>query len=248
MSEISTHWPLSEPQAIPPPENRDVHVWCLPLQVAGREFQQLGRYLSDDERERADRFVIDDVRRRYMVGRGRLRCLLGAMLGLSPERVPLRYTGLGKPFLDPALDRTNLHFNLSNSHELALAAFSRGGELGVDVERVRTTSNFMGVAARYFAEQEVARLRALPAAAQLQAFFHGWTRKEALLKAMGVGLTVPLNQVIVTLTPGEPARLLRMGEDAHPAHEIHDLMPATGYVAALALSFRPEQLRCRTWR
>ena len=68
--------------------------------------------------------------------------------------------------------------------------------------------------------EELARLRELPADAQLQAFFHGWTRKEALLKAVGVGLTVPLNQVVVTLTPGEPARLLRMGQDSRPEHEL----------------------------
>jgi 4'-phosphopantetheinyl transferase len=129
-----------------------------------------------------------------------------------------------------------VHFNVSNSHELALCAVALDRELGVDVEYVERPRDFEGLAERFFAHQEVDMMRALPDQQRLQGFFNCWTRKEAILKADGMGLAFPLDRVVVSLTPDEPARLVAFGDDpaASSAWWLERLAPGTGYVGAIA--------------
>jgi 4'-phosphopantetheinyl transferase len=159
-----------------------------------------------------------------------LRRLLGGFLGLEPERVELRYGPHGKPCVE------GLRFNLAHSHELALYAFSRGRELGVDLERIRPLRDAAAIAERYFSAEENAVLRSLPEIQRHEAFFRCWTRKEAYLKALGDGLARPLDSFDVTLAPGEPARLLRVqgAPDEAARWSLLHLDPAPGFVGALA--------------
>jgi len=241
MAEPSGSWDLAPDE---------IHVWRAGLDEPEGKVRRLARLLSDEERERADRFVLDRVRRRFIVGRALLRTILGRYLGPSPDQIRFAYGAHGKPALAPPDDEAGLRFNVSHSDGLALYAIGRGREIGVDVERIRPLPGAERIAERFFSLPERTALQALPASAKLEAFFTCWTRKEAYIKARGDGLGHPLDQFAVTLAPGEPARLWPAGAD--DGHEVsrwslEALPPAPGYVAAVAARGRGWRVASRRW-
>lgn len=239
-------WPAEE-QAGALPED-ELHIWCASLAIDGTIHHRLNQWLSDDERARASRFYFERDRVRFIACRGRLRLMLAEYLGKTPDQIVLTYGPHGKPAL--AGNPAPLFFNVSHSHDLALFAFRRRGELGVDVERLRPIEEAEAIARRYFTPREWATLRDLPSPARIAAFFRCWTRKEALLKAIGVGLSFSLGEVEVTLRGEDPARLLslpaRAGAPAS-AWRLDHLAPAPEYLGALAATDQGEALRCRRW-
>jgi 4'-phosphopantetheinyl transferase len=239
------------PAAPDRPATGEVHLWTILLDPPPARVAAARRRLADDERARADRFRFDRHRRRFTVGRAALRELLAGYLGFAPEAVRFAYGEKGKPSLDRPTEgsRGALHFNLSNSHELALAAVAVGVEVGVDVEWLRPMPDGLRIAERYFSAAERAALAALPEDERDAAFFNGWTRKEAYLKAIGDGLTVPLDRFDVTLAPGAPTRILALAGDAAAAARwsLLPLRPAAGYVGALALP-APGPWRLHGWQ
>jgi 4'-phosphopantetheinyl transferase len=214
-----------------------IHVWSVRLDPSPAEVERLGRSLAADEWERANRFRFEKHRRQYVVGRGALRLLLAAYLGIRAEEVPFIYGPRGKPFLAPSLAGAGLQFNLSNSDELALVGFVLGREIGVDVEFLRQMSDCEQIAERFFSDSERRVLRQIPFPAKQEAFFNCWTRKEAYLKAVGEGLAAPLDSFDVTLAPGEPPRMLTLEGDAERAARwsLHHLRPAEDYIGAVAI-------------
>jgi len=221
--------------ALPPGE---IHVWSVPLDPSAAIVERLAKSLAADEWERARRFRFDRHRRRYQVGRGVLRELLGAYLGMPAREVVFSYGPRGKPFLGgPAAVAGGLSFNLSNSHELALIGLLRGPEIGVDVELLKPMPDLEQIAERFFSVSERTALRALPADQKREGFFNCWTRKEAYLKAVGEGLAAPLDSFDVTLIPGEPPRMLTLKGDAERASRwtYRCFRPASDYIGALAI-------------
>jgi 4'-phosphopantetheinyl transferase len=236
----------------PPPEPAapaagEIHVWTVPLDPPGAEVAALRALLAADEIARAGRFRFDRHRRRYTVGRGVLRTLLGRYLGLPPRAVGFRYGPHDKPYLDPP-GAGRLEFNLSNSEELAVVAVTAGEEVGADVEWLRPMPDALTIAERFFSTAERRELAAVPEAEREAAFFRAWTRKEAYLKAVGTGITVPLDRFDVTLAPGEPPRMLAMEGDAARAAgwSLFHLEPAAGYLGAVAI--RGGGWRLSGWR
>jgi 4'-phosphopantetheinyl transferase len=236
-------WPVTD--RAPPLAAAEVHVWLAPLALTEDAISRLEAVLSDEERRRAERFHFRRDRLRYIAGRGQLRELLGEYLGREPSAVRLWYTSHGKPGLVGEDNPGDLRFNVAHSEDLILYAVTRGREVGVDVERARPLE-WRELAARYFAPREVAELNALAPAAQEHAFFACWTRKEAYIKALSFGLTVPLDRFAVTLAPDAPAALASAEHD--PAQlgrwALRELTPAPGYVGALAVEGRDWRLRC----
>ncbi len=205
--------------------------------------------LTADEQTRAARFHFPRDRRQYIVARGTLRLLLARYLGQTTGTLRFGATEYGKPFLLRAdgLPDTEIAFNVSHSHELALLAFARSMRVGVDVEYMRPELAEERIAERFFSPREVAVLRGLPAAQQPAAFFRCWTRKEAFVKARGEGLSLPLHSFDVSLAPDEPAALLHVATDLAEAGRwtIHTLTPTLpGYMAALAVEGRDFALSC----
>ena len=216
----------------------EIHVWAVSLDPAPGTVERLARSLAADEWERARRFRFDRHRRRYQVGRGVLRELLGAYLGMPAREVVFSYGPRGKPFLGgPAAAAAGLSFNLSNSHELALVGLLRGPEIGVDVEFLKPMPELEQIAERFFSASERAALRELPADQKREGFFNCWTRKEAYLKAVGEGLAAPLDSFDVTLIPGAPPRMLTLKGDAERARRwsYRCFRPAGEYIGALAI-------------
>ena len=234
------------PLELPPGE---VHVWAARLDPPPERVAALRATLAADERARADRFRFEVHRRRFAVGRGLLRELLGAYLGAPPERLAFVYGERGKPDLAPATARPGapLHFNLSHSHELAVLAVTREREIGADVEQLKPMDDLERIAERFFSAPENAALRGLPPAERQRAFFRCWTRKEAYLKAVGVGLAAPLDSFVVTLGPEEPPRMLSLEQDAARGERwnLWHLEPEEGYLGAVAVE--AAGLTLRAW-
>jgi 4'-phosphopantetheinyl transferase len=198
--------------------------------------EALSRRLCEAEQRRAARFRFARDRRRFIVARALLRELLARRLGAAPEAVQLAYGARGKPRLAPPLAASGWCFNLAHCAELALYAFARNREVGIDLEEVRAFAEADAVAARFFSRCENAAYCALDPHARPLGFFNCWTRKEAVVKALGDGLHMPLDSFDVSLRPGEPAAILRMDSTAGArcGWRLESFAPAPGFVAALA--------------
>jgi len=216
--------------------SNEVHVWRIGLGQPPELHERCLRTLNREEQARANRFHFEKHRRRFIVARGFLRFLLARYLDTKPEDVRFSYGRYGKPKLEE--QRPNrLRFNASRSRELAVFGFGYDHELGVDIEYINQNFASEDIARRFFSRSEVETLSALPDAQKVEAFFRCWTRKEAYIKAIGSGLSHPLDQFDVTLAPGEPAALLRDVESpqATARWSFLDLDVGEDYVAALAV-------------
>ena len=202
--------------------------------------------LSEDEHRRAERFRAGSLRNRYIAGRGTLRMLLAQYLRIDPASFSLNYQAHGKPKLGPPWNACGVEFNVSHSQELAVYAFTRGREIGVDVECIRPMPNAAELLERFFSPEEVQQWQQMPGERQLRTFFLGWTRKEAWLKAVGSGLSFPLNQFCVTLD--DPARVLSIRGNTDEATQwwLESCEPCDGYVATVAM--RGQAGAVRKWR
>ncbi|MDP4021180.1 4'-phosphopantetheinyl transferase superfamily protein [Methylobacterium sp. NEAU 140] len=182
-------------------------VVVVDLALTAQDLARCAAILDPGERARAARFLRPEDRDRFVASHAALRLLLGQALGTDPAAVAFTAGPAGKPELAGAA-RGALHFNLSHSGRFALVGLARAA-IGVDVEAVRPLPDALRIARGQFAPDEAAALAALPRG-QVEAVFFGlWTRKEAVVKALGAGLSLPLARFSVSLPPAEP-RLLRM--------------------------------------
>jgi 4'-phosphopantetheinyl transferase len=206
----------------------------------------LGDLLSADERVAAARFRFASDHERYVVARGLLREILHRYLAVIPEQLQFSYGPHGKPAIAASATGGWLRFNLSHSHEVALYAVSRGHEVGIDVERLRSDDEYEQIARYAFSPREATALHGLPPPLRAEAFFRGWTIKEAYVKARGEGLSTALDQVEVTFALGAPPAILAPCQDAKQAGHwtIALLDPQPGYVAALVVEGTLVGLRC----
>ena len=222
----------------------DVHIWQVALEQHDAVIAQLQTLLSADEVQRAARFHFSADQRRYIVGRGVLRMLLGRYLASDPQTLRFDYNAYGKPQLASPIDEASLQFNLSHSGAMALYAFARHCQLGIDLEQIRPDIEWATLTSQVFSRQEQQAFAALPLEERVAAFFRGWTRKEAFIKAHGKGLSLPLDQFDITLTSAEPARLLATHYDPQDVHNwsLCSVTCPVGYAAALATSGQPRPL------
>ena len=222
--------------------NGEVHVWRARLEQPVERFLHT---LDREERVRASRFHFEKHRRHFIAGRGFLRLLLGRYLEIAPQEVRFAYGPYGKPSLAGEHGASRLRFNASHSHELAVYAFVQEREIGVDVEYFKDDFESDEIARRFFSAPEVQTLTALPEDERTAAFFRCWTRKEAYIKALGSGLSHPLDQFDVTLTAHEPAALLRDAQDAEAIArwQMFNLEFTDRYAGALVVEGREEGFR-----
>jgi 4'-phosphopantetheinyl transferase len=226
-----------------------VHVWRIPLNPSAPLLARLQGWLSQDERERAQRFRFDNHREQFIAAHGCLRDILGRYLSITPEALCFEISAYGKPSLIHENSGDQLTFNLSHSHELGLVAVSSRRAIGVDIEFIRAELADEQVARRFFSPGEVETLMSLPKEMRKEAFFTCWTRKEAFIKALGEGLSAPLDQFDVSFLPGKPAVLLETRPDPARALQwkLYGLQPGSGYAAALAAEGQTVPIQCWQW-
>ena len=213
-----------------------MHVWCLRLCAAPSTLQQLRVALNDEERNRADRFRFPLHRDQFVLARGALRHLLAGILETAAGDVKFQYAPKGKP--ECQSDQT-LRFNLSHSGDMVIYAFARNREVGIDIEQHREMKDLEAIAKRFFAAGEVEDLMSLPPAVRPDAFFRCWTRKEAFIKAIGDGLSLPLDSFRVSLLPDQPVSILDTPAEQREKWQLADITPCTGYSAALVVENGP---------
>ena len=220
----------------------EVHVWRVELEQPEHLLEKYRETLDEHELDRARRFHFEKHRRGFTVGRGVLRQLLSQYLDAKPEEIRLSYGAYGKPELSGEHENSRLRFNMSHSHEMALFAFAEDRELGVDVEHIRSDFASDEVARRFFSRREVETFNAIPQQQQVTAFFKCWTRKEAFIKVIGLGLSQALDKFDVTLEL--PAALLWVSGDDASRWSLYDLEVGGDYAGALAVEGQVSSIRC----
>lgn len=233
-------WPVAS--LVPPPSQGEIHVWAWSLVADPDTVRELRALLDPEERARADRFVFDRDRVRFTVAHARLRRILSECLSKAADRLVFRAGSHGKPEL---ANDVGLRFNLTHSGELALLAISRDLELGVDVEDIRPLSDD-AIADRFFSEPEVRALRAVAPQSRLAAFYSCWTRKEAVLKGTGMGLSGGLDSFAVSIAGDDPPTITSLRGDETAGWMLAPLEPAVGYIGALAVKGRDWRIDTRS--
>ncbi|MBY6261898.1 4'-phosphopantetheinyl transferase superfamily protein [Azospirillum sp. 412522] len=212
-----------------------VRVWFADLTGLSAHKGAMRALLSEDETERADRFLMERLTDRFILRRGLLRLLLGYCTGRDPAGLVFDYGTHGKPSLS-----CGPSFNLSDSEDSLAIAVAAEGRIGVDIERLRPIESADGIADRFFHAAERAALQALGPERRDEGFLLAWTRKEAFIKAAGVGLSMPLDRFAVEVTPEAPPALLEIGEELRsdvggPADwSLFDRRALPGTIAAIA--------------
>ena len=207
----------------------EVHLWAWALQPATRDLSAHVEILDRQELQRMQRFHFAADSERYAMAHGNLRRILGAYLNLAPERLCFRINQFGKPELAGEI---SLKFSLSHSKSIAVLAVDLAQPVGVDVEDVRPIEE--EVADRHFSATELTDLRGLEGEAWLAGFYRCWTRKEAILKAEGVGLSRALDSFDVSLLPDRKAELISTRQRFSYPWRLHDVSPSSGAIGALA--------------
>jgi len=192
----------------PPPRAGHVDICRVRLDQPGPALAACRGVLDNDELARADRFRFPVKRNEFTLVRGALRLALAQLLDCDPEDIRFRYGPHAKPDLQFPRPPRPLHFNVSHSHGLALLAFADDRAVGVDIEKIRPRDNLEKLVNRFFSPTERRAFAALPPDQRTRAFFEGWVRKEAFIKARGEGVTLGLDRFDVSLTPSRPAALL----------------------------------------
>jgi 4'-phosphopantetheinyl transferase len=224
-----------------------IHVWRAWLDQPQGLVRQLAQGLAPDEHRRAQAFVFPPHRESFIISRAFLRTVLGRYLLAGPRDVRLIYGPYGKPALAGAGE--NLQFNLAHSQGIAVLAITRFRPIGIDIEKIRPLASLESIVEKNFSPRECAAFRALPPISRLSAFFKAWTQKEAYLKALGVGLSHPLETFDVSFGSGQPLRLPQTGEnsDAITRWSLWELSTAPGYASAVAAEGPVRRVVCWQW-
>jgi 4'-phosphopantetheinyl transferase len=211
----------------------EIHIYNTNLDISSAEENEALLLLSSNEVDRANHFHFPIHRTRFIAARSTLRYLLSHYLSICPKEILFSYTEFGKPYLQISnlVNNIDLQFNLSHSENQAIYAFTLGYQLGIDIEKIRPNGP-LAVAERYFHPCEIKYLHQLPPNEQEQVFYRIWSRKEAILKAIGDGLATPLSSFSVSIKNEE--EIIVINNQSWSLLPIHHPSYPLLYQAALA--------------
>jgi 4'-phosphopantetheinyl transferase len=224
-----------------------IHIWEIEL-VHDLQIPDGRELLSLEENRRAERFHFDRDRSRFIAAHAAMRCILGRYLCVRPQNVALSRSRTGKPALAGPFEKSRITFNLSHSGDLGLLALTLDSLIGVDIERIREDYEIHD-SADVFSTQEEKSLRSLPQSQRTAAFFSCWTRKEAYVKALGDGLSIPLRSLDVgfaSSVPPAPPRVLKSPRQG-TRWSMYDIPMPDGYCAALVVEGKEHRLQQLKW-
>lgn len=223
-----------------------VDVWLFHLKDLSNAINEFYGLLSYDERKRADKLKIEDKRQQYIITRGTLRQRLALLTNSDPEDFVFEYLEHGKPVLASNQKYNGITFNVSHSYELALIAISKKNSLGIDIEKVNRQSNYDSLVTRYFSKQERSEFNALPEKIKARAFCACWTRKEALIKAIGDGATYGLDTFDVSVDPEIQNPMINLHKPGVETWSLINLPVNDDYMASVVSNGGDVNVRC--WR
>lgn len=225
---------------LPPDE---IHLWRVDLDSSAITGSSEGNPLSQDELARAARFRFERDRKRFADTRIALRTILSAYIRIKAHEIKFDYRLNGKPEISESQNCNRIRFNISHSGRFALIGVTLGRRIGVDIEKYRELE-FLDIARRYFSESEYAELQVIPARKLQPYFFSCWTRKEALLKGLGEGISNFLDQVSVNVGDS-PAEItdFRGKPDVARQWRLLDLNVDPDYAAAIAVEGKFVKIR-----
>lgn len=226
----------------------EVHLWQIHQIAPDDEILRGRSVLSPEEVERADRFYFDKHRRQFIVAHAAMGTILSSYLNISPSDVAFSYGPKGKPAFSAELEKSGIRFNLSHSGDYALLGITRNHILGVDIEFINHEFGTEEIATSFFSPAEIETLQAVPQAQKAPVFFSCWTRKEAYIKAVGDGLSIPLDSFDVAFAPGAQPALLRVQVPEHQFWKMYDLPAPEGYKAALVVEGENHKLKYSIFR
>ena len=218
-----------------------VHVWTATVDIGPAALDMVARPLSLSERTKRDSFRFERDRIAYAFRHAMLRHVLGATIGVDPAHLEFATNAFGKPSLEGAQGRCPVSFNLSRSGDVVAVALAEGREVGIDIEHVRPMADLDTIARHWFTTAEYKHVTAAQPPRRCDRFFSVWTRKEAFIKAIGRGLSIPLTAFDVS----PPAAALAF--EGHSG-ALSDLTMPASYVGALAVSGPPSAIEYHEWR
>jgi 4'-phosphopantetheinyl transferase len=215
----------------------ETHLWQAQLDVEAETMQTLYPLLNSAEQERAERFRFERDRHRFVVARANLRKILSCYLNRNAQDICFIYDPHGKPALSFKQNEGNIRFNLSHSKGWAIYAITQHHEIGVDIEAIRAELDWKSLVEGIFSEDEKSLIQQVPESIQRQLVFQGWTRKEAVLKAIGCGLSLSPKCIEVALAAAPSTYLVQGSCETMGNHDLslYDIKMASNYVGALAI-------------
>jgi 4'-phosphopantetheinyl transferase len=248
MSLVSNSWKNTSSLKVLSQEclNGEVHIWCLDFnELCSTKLRAYHNLLSQDEKERARKFYFEKDRDHFICARGILRCLIGMYLDIVPSSLVFKYNLHSKPLLDVPPGGSDIYFNVTHSKNVALYAFSRTYPVGVDIEFIRQDLEWKALAENFFSINESCMIQSIEPCHQIEAFYCCWTRKEALLKGLGLGLSIPLNHFEVSVSPDETEVQPVYRSDLCQLKDwiIWSLPSLSNYVSALATKGSPRMIK-----
>ena len=213
--------------------NDKIHLWYTYLYPQNFDLDKFFQILSDDEKLRVKTFHFKKDKECFLIGRGILRLLLSAYLGIKPYDVEFYYGTNGKPFLNMT---SNVNFNLSHSQKLLVLSFSRNRMIGVDIEYIQLI-DIKNIVERFFSPIEYKMFEGINESDRLISFFKWWTRKESFIKAIGKGMTQCFREFDVTVLPDHEAKILNIRNEANEAASwsLHDIIIDPDYSCCVCI-------------
>ena len=213
--------------------NAQVRVLCRSATPSPAERSALRATLTEDELRQQARYLHAIDADRFLVGRGTVRIEVGRQLGIAPRDVPLEFGLHGKPLVRGGRP----HINVSHAGEVVLIALCDDAPIGIDVERIDASFIEPGMVDISFSKHDAAAWRALPEESHLAAFFHVWATREAVIKAVGAGFSLPPDAFDVSVDPASPPSVLATRAPLPPdaRFELSRVDVPAGHIAMLAI-------------
>jgi len=219
----------------------NVHVWNIDVSLKDKRSESFISFLSLDEKERASKFKFLKDRAVYITAKFLLRSLLGHYLKTNPRKIVFEYSEFGKPSY---MKNVEFDFNVSHSGNRIIIGFSKKQIIGVDIEKIKKDFDPLNLAKNFFSKEEINALAQTQDSEMFQAFYRCWTRKESFIKAVGEGLSYPLDSFAVTMDNDYQARFLKIdkGNESKKDWRLYSFVPAEGYIAAITTSGNPNKI------
>jgi 4'-phosphopantetheinyl transferase len=217
--------------------HNETHIWAIDLDQWNLSCLEAVKALPETEARKARRFRFETHRNRYIKGHFILRSLIGMYLDIGFYDDEFHANRYGKPAVKKLHEDNPIHFNISNSENIYTCAFSQNSDIGIDIEKIHDLQDMDRIIAEFFSDEEIRRFHSLPEPNRMQTFFKYWARKEALLKAMGMGLSYPMNKVdVVTGDENSSQLITKVGDSDISNHwTLLDMDICIGFTSALAL-------------